>query len=53
MGPVLRWLEPFALDLWRHELDEWLPERGIVVTQRRLFFGGLYQLLVLTVEPAA
>jgi ubiquinone/menaquinone biosynthesis C-methylase UbiE len=25
--PVLRALEPFALDLWRHELAQWLPER--------------------------
>ena len=53
MGPLLRRLEPFALDLWRHELDTWLPERATRVVHRRLFFGGLYQLLVLQVEPGA
>jgi len=49
MRPVLAWLEPFALDLWRQELDAWLPERNAVVVRRQLFFGGLYQLLVLAV----
>jgi ubiquinone/menaquinone biosynthesis C-methylase UbiE len=48
--PVLRALEPFALDLWRHELTEWLPE-GVAPAQIRkeTYFGGLYQKLVITV----
>jgi len=50
MDPILSWLEPFALDLWRHNLDAWLPE-GAAVAQRQLFCGGLYQVLVLTIEP--
>src|SRR5476649_1266064 len=25
--PVLRVLEPFAIDLWRHHISEWLPEQ--------------------------
>jgi len=50
MGPILRWLEPFALDLWRHELDEWLPEHATAVVGRQLFFGGLYQVLVVSVS---
>jgi hypothetical protein len=49
--PILRWLEPFALDLRRHELDAWLPEHEAVVAQRQFFCGGLYQVLVLTIEP--
>jgi len=53
MGPLLRHLEPFALDLWRHELEAWLPEGATTVVQRRLLFGGLYQLLVLDVRPRA
>jgi ubiquinone/menaquinone biosynthesis C-methylase UbiE len=48
-APVLRWLEPFALDLWRRELPVWLPPtaRPARVNSRR-FFGGLYQLVMLT-----
>lgn len=41
---VLRSLEPFALDLWRHEITEWLPAdlppRSV---RKRTYFGGLYQ----------
>ncbi|MGF1546818.1 MAG: rhodoquinone biosynthesis methyltransferase RquA [Thiotrichales bacterium] len=44
MYPVLRWLEPFALDLWRHELDHWLPaERELDARAKTTFGGGLYQ----------
>jgi ubiquinone/menaquinone biosynthesis C-methylase UbiE len=48
--PVLRALEPFALDLWQHELSEWLPE-SVKPSQIRkeTYFGGLYQKLVITV----
>jgi ubiquinone/menaquinone biosynthesis C-methylase UbiE len=47
LPPVLRRLEPYALDLWRDEVAKWLPsgcDAGIKTT----FFGGLYQRLVLT-----
>ena len=50
MRPVLALLEPFALDLWRAEIPSFAPEDARVVTGRR-FFGGLYQLVVLT-RPA-
>jgi ubiquinone/menaquinone biosynthesis C-methylase UbiE len=45
MNPVLRLLEPFALDLWRHEISTWLPEKvpGLRV-RKQTFFGGLYQM---------
>lgn len=49
MSPVLRLLEPFATDLWRREIADWLPASGPRVTvAKRTFFGGLYQLTVMT-----
>lgn len=47
--PVLRKLEPFAPDLWHHDIDEWLPgDIPARVSAKRTFFGGLYQKLVIT-----
>jgi len=46
--PVLARLEPFALDLWRHDLAKWMPktwERARTV--RRSYFGGLYQMITI------
>jgi ubiquinone/menaquinone biosynthesis C-methylase UbiE len=45
--PLLAKLEPFALDLWRHEIAKWLPRGGIRV-RKEPFFGGLYQKVVIT-----
>ena len=42
MWPVLRFLEPFALDLWRKPVHSWLPPGGWKATTR-LYGGGLYQ----------
>jgi ubiquinone/menaquinone biosynthesis C-methylase UbiE len=49
MAGVLRTLEPYALDLWRREIAEWLP-RGAAVAdlEKATAFGGLYQRLTLT-----
>jgi hypothetical protein len=49
MRPVLKWLEPFALDLWRTELPAYLP-RDIQPAQIKSEFycGGLYQKVVIT-----
>ncbi len=48
--PVLRALEPFALDLWQHELTQWLPESvKPEQIQKETYYGGLYQKLVITV----
>jgi len=48
---VMRWIlrrfEPFAMDLWRDELDAWLPESARVA-ERTVLWGGLYQRLVVT-----
>ena len=48
--PILHWLEPYALDLWNHELTSWLPESiRAEQIQKATSFGGLYQKLVITV----
>jgi ubiquinone/menaquinone biosynthesis C-methylase UbiE len=50
MVAILRTLEPFALDLWAHGLETWLPpDRSPAALERRTLFGGLYQLITLTV----
>jgi ubiquinone/menaquinone biosynthesis C-methylase UbiE len=46
--PLLARLEPFALDLWREEIADWLPRDAAVRSRKRLFFGGLYQKVVIT-----
>ena len=43
---ILRRFEPFALDLWDHELSRWLPAASHVA--KDTFFGGLYQRVVVT-----
>jgi len=49
MVPILRTLEPFAMDLWRGEIADWLPT-GVAFTklEKKTYFGGLYQKLVIT-----
>jgi ubiquinone/menaquinone biosynthesis C-methylase UbiE len=50
--PLLAMLEPFALDLWRREIVDWLPSpRAIGQLRRQSFFGGLYQKVVATRGP--
>ena len=47
--PLLARLEPFALDLWRRELADWLPAgRQIGQLRKASFFGGLYRKVVVT-----
>jgi SAM-dependent methyltransferase len=46
--PPLAKLEPFALDLWHEEIADWLPQYSTVGSRKQVFFGGLYQKLVLT-----
>lgn len=48
---VLRRFEPFALDLWRHEIAHWLPAGHEV--RKQTHWGGLYQALVVTRSPGA
>ena len=52
MRPLMRLifnkLEPFALDLWNHEICEFMPRsRPHRLVTKHTYFGGLYQKLVL------
>jgi ubiquinone/menaquinone biosynthesis C-methylase UbiE len=49
MHQVFRHLEPYAFDLWDHEVQSFMPA-GITpaAAEKRTYFGGLYQKLVLT-----
>jgi ubiquinone/menaquinone biosynthesis C-methylase UbiE len=49
MVGILRTLEPFALDLWANDIETWLPADRPLSVSRRTFFGGLYQIVTLTV----
>jgi ubiquinone/menaquinone biosynthesis C-methylase UbiE len=53
MRPLMRLvfgkLEPYAMDLWRQPIDAFMPPGVTPATRRhRTWFGGLYQMLVLT-----
>ena len=49
MRPILRLLEPYALDLWNTEITDWLSrDTSPVRVEKSTFFGGLYQKVVLT-----
>jgi Methylase involved in ubiquinone/menaquinone biosynthesis len=49
MVPILKTLEPFAMDLWRKDIVKWLPDRARSATvEKRTYFGGLYQKVVIT-----
>ncbi len=49
MTAILKTLEPFAMDLWRKEISDWLPDRGrSLKIEKETFFGGLYQKVVVT-----
>ncbi len=49
MVGILKTLEPFAMNLWHHEVEEWFPEKPAVsCVEKRTSFGGLYQLLTVT-----
>ncbi len=47
---ILRTLEPFALDLWRREITDWFPaDVKVAEVKTTTSFGGLYQMLIITV----
>lgn len=49
MSLVFRRLEPYAIDLWRHRLDDFLPSgTSLRSATHSTRFGGLYQQWVLT-----
>ena len=48
MRLVFRKLEPYAIDLWHHEVAEFMPADAQPASlTKRTYFGGLYQKLVL------
>ena len=49
MVPILSTLEPFAMDLWRGEIMDWLPaDANVAKIDKQTYFGGLYQKVVIT-----
>ena len=47
-APALAWLEPFALEMWRRPIDDFLPAPAKTARKEKgRMFGGLYQLLTL------
>ena len=49
MTGVFSRLEPYAMDLWRHEISEFLPVGSPPASiEKQTYYGGLYQKLVLT-----
>lgn len=46
---ILRRFEPFAMDLWAHEVSEWLPGLRPGQLRKDTFWGGLYQRLVIRI----
>ncbi len=50
LQPLLRVLEPYALDLWEHQICDWLPSAArLSEIRKHTFYGGLYQKLTITV----
>ena len=48
MRPVLKTLEPFAMDLWEREITDWVPdEQPPSEVRKATYFGGLYQKVVM------
>jgi len=46
---ILRRFEPFALDLWNHEVSHWLPNAVLdSAIHKQTYWGGLYQKIVIT-----
>ncbi|MBF0446944.1 MAG: class I SAM-dependent methyltransferase [Magnetococcales bacterium] len=51
MLPILKILEPFALDMWKNEIVDWIPkDLAIAQAKKETYFGGLYQKVVLIKE---
>jgi ubiquinone/menaquinone biosynthesis C-methylase UbiE len=47
MRAVFRRLEPYAMDLWRNQIEDFLPpDLRPASVEKRTYFGGLYQKLV-------
>lgn len=48
MVPILKTLEPFALDIWDNEIVDWVPsDPPVRYVHKETYFGGLYQKVIL------
>jgi ubiquinone/menaquinone biosynthesis C-methylase UbiE len=48
MRAVFRRLEPFAMDLWKHPISDFMPEGSRLASwSKQTYFGALYQKLLL------
>jgi ubiquinone/menaquinone biosynthesis C-methylase UbiE len=46
--PMFRLLEPFALDIWKESIEQWLPKDFVPVEiTKETLFGGLYQKVII------
>ncbi len=51
MVPILKTLEPFALDLWDSEIIDLVPEQyELSRFDKKTYFGGLYQKVVMSLK---
>lgn len=48
---VNRWLEPFAMALWEHEISEYAADPDAFIWQKRTVFGGVYQVVEVCRKP--
>ena len=48
MVAILKTLEPFAMDLWRSPIADWLPAGVVAEMRKETAFGGLYQCVMIT-----
>jgi ubiquinone/menaquinone biosynthesis C-methylase UbiE len=49
MHQIFKHLEPYAFDLWDHDIQAFMPQdMAPAAVERRTWFGGLYQKLVFT-----
>jgi len=49
MVPILTTLEPFAMDMWRGEIADWLPaDCKVAQLDKQTYFSGLYQKVMIT-----
>ena len=48
MVAILKILEPFAMDLWRSPIADWLPAGAVAEMRKEAAFGGLYQRVTIT-----
>ncbi|MBF0357621.1 MAG: class I SAM-dependent methyltransferase [Magnetococcales bacterium] len=51
MTPILKILEPFAMDMWKNEIVDWIPaDLQLAKVEKETYFGGLYQKVIMIKE---